>query len=152
MNMKKGSLMLLSAVTGLATLFIAAAIYAGVAAPEVIPMNCKAYPHTKGIVMFSHKKHVTDYKGECGDCHHDAKGNALKNLKEGDPVQKCFECHNKPGEKPKGKDAPKLSKKEELLYHAEALHENCRGCHKAYNKKNETKAAPTTCANCHPKK
>jgi hypothetical protein len=37
-------------------------------------------------------------------------------------------------------------------WHAEALHDNCRDCHKKHNKKNKTKAAPTTCVKCHPKK
>lgn len=126
-------------------------IYAGTTVPDVIKMSEPSYKeHEKGIVEFSHKKHVTDYKATCGDCHHDDKGKPLA-LKEGDNVQKCIECHKKPGEKPKGKDAPKLSKKQELEYHAEALHDNCRECHKDHNKKNKTKAAPVTCTKCHPK-
>jgi len=64
-------------------------------------------------------------------------------------VKGCIECHKKPGEAPKGKDAPKLDKKAKMEYFVEALHENCRGCHKAYNKEFKTKAAPTTCAKCH---
>ena len=126
-------------------------LYAGTTAPEVIKMEESSYKkHKKGIVEFNHKKHATEYKTSCGECHHDDKGKPLT-LKEGDNVKKCIECHNKPGEKPKGKDAPKLSKKEELQYHAEALHDNCKGCHKKYNKENKTKAAPTTCSKCHPK-
>jgi len=39
----------------------------------------------------------------------------------------------------------------ELEYHAEALHENCKSCHKAFNKKYKPKKAPTTCTKCHPK-
>ena len=39
-----------------------------------------------------------------------------------------------------------------MEYHAEALHENCISCHKDYNKKNKTKAAPQSCTKCHPKK
>jgi hypothetical protein len=151
--MNKKFLMLASAIVGIAIFFVAAGIYAGATAPEVIPMENKAYDkHTKGIVQFSHKKHFMDYKLGCGECHHDADNKPLADLKEGDEVKGCIECHNKPGEKPKGKGAPKLSKKEEILYHAEALHDNCRGCHNEYNKKNNTKAAPTTCAKCHPKK
>jgi cytochrome c553 len=148
--MKKKRL-LVAAIIGIATLFLAAGLYAGSTMPDVIKMK-DDYKHKKGIVEFSHKKHVDEYKATCGDCHHDENNKPLTNLKEGDDVKKCIECHNKPGEKPKGKNAPKLSKKEELQYHAEALHENCKGCHKAYNKKNKTKAAPTTCTKCHPKK
>lgn len=150
--MNKKFLLVASAIIGLCIFFVTAGIYAGTAAPDVIPMHTKAYEHTKGIVQFTHLKHVKDYGIGCGDCHHDANNKPLCDLKEGDAVQSCFECHNKPGEKPKGKDAPKLDKKEAILYHAEALHENCRGCHKEYNKKNNTKAAPTTCTKCHPKK
>jgi cytochrome c553 len=157
--MKTRSL-LISIVIGAAVIFFAAGIYAGTQAPEIIKMENKAYKeHTKGIVEFTHKKHAVDYaqkapdlyKDGCGTCHHDDKGKPLTNLKDGDEVQSCFECHSKPGEKPKGKDAPKLSKQEELAYHAEAIHDNCRDCHKAFNKANNTKDAPTTCAKCHPK-
>jgi hypothetical protein len=147
----KNKRLLVTAIIGIATLFLAAALYAGTTAPDVIKMENK-YEHSKGIVEFSHKKHVTEYKNGCGDCHHDENGKPRTALKEGDEVKKCIECHNQPGEKPKGKGAPKLSKKEELQYHAEAMHENCRGCHQEYNKKNKTKAAPTTCTKCHPKK
>jgi Class III cytochrome C family len=149
--MCKRSLMLLTVVVGMLTLFVAASIFAGTVAPDVIPLENKAYTHKKGIIQFSHKKHATEYGASCCECHHDADGKPLTGLKDGDPVQGCFECHNKPGEL-KGKKAKGLSKKEKLMYHANALHENCKGCHKAYNKKNKTKAAPTTCTKCHPKK
>jgi cytochrome c553 len=134
-----------------ATLFVAAGIYAGTEVPDVIKMESKAYKHKKGIVEFTHKKHTAEYGAKCGECHHDDKGKPLTELKEGDDVQKCIECHSKPGEKPKGKDAPRLSDKEAREYHAEALHDNCKGCHREHNKKNKTRAAPTTCSKCHPK-
>lgn len=151
--MKTKSLMLVLLIVGIATLFISASIFAGTTVSDVIKMETKGYEkHEKGAVAFSHKKHAEEYKAGCGDCHHDAKGKPLANLKAGDKVQSCIECHKKPGEKPKGKDVPKLSNKEELEYHAEALHKNCQGCHKEFNKKNNSKAAPTTCAKCHAKK
>lgn len=150
--MKKRSIFLIAAIS-VAALFVAAGIQAGNQAPDVIKMENPAYKkHKKGIVEFSHKKHATDYGAGCGECHHDENGNALNELKDGDEVQSCIECHSKPSAKPKGKNAPKLSKKEKLEFHAEAIHENCKGCHKAFNKKNKTKAAPTTCSKCHPKK
>jgi cytochrome c553 len=150
--MNKKSLLLVLSLLGIAILFISAGIYAGTTAPDVIKMENKIYDkHTKGIVEFTHKKHVADYKGTCGECHHDANGKPL-DLKEGDPVQGCAECHKKPGLAPKGKDAPKLTPKQKLEYHAEAIHENCIGCHKESNKKTGTKNAPTSCAKCHPKK
>ena len=151
--MNKKYLLLVSAIVGIAVLVVTAGIYAGTTVPDVISMENKAYDkHKKGIVQFSHKKHSTDYGAGCGECHHDANNKPLDNLKEGDDVQNCIACHKKPGERPKGKGAPKLKKKERLAYHAEALHYNCKDCHKKYNKKNKTKAAPTTCAKCHPKK
>jgi cytochrome c553 len=146
----KSKSLLVTAIIGIVTLFLAAGLYAGSTVPDVIKMQ-NDYEHKKGIVEFNHAKHVSEYKAGCGDCHHDENNKPLTDLKAGDDVKKCIECHNKPGEKPKGKGAPKLSKSEELQYHAEALHDNCKGCHKAYNKKNKTKAAPTTCTKCHPK-
>ena len=148
----KRSLLVMMAV-GFAAVFGSVALYAGTNPPDVIKMeDSKIYPkHEKGIVVFSHKKHVTEYKDTCGDCHHDKDGKPLTNLKPGDNVQPCYECHNKPGEKPKGKDAPKLTEKEALQYHAEAMHKKCIGCHREFNKKNNSNAAPTTCVKCHPK-
>ncbi|MFZ5570428.1 MAG: cytochrome c3 family protein [Thermodesulfobacteriota bacterium] len=129
-------------------------LYAGTTVLDVVKMEHKAYTkHTKGIVQFSHKKHAEDYKAGCGDCHHDEKGKPLTSLKAGDDVKNCFDCHSKPGLAPKGKGAPKLSKKEKVQqYHAEAIHANCIDCHKTHNKTTKTKAAPVTCKDCHPKK
>ena len=157
--MKRKSLLLSAVAFTVAMLFIAAGIYAGTKAPDMIKMDNKAYEkHTKGIVDFSHTKHAVDYakkspefyKNGCGECHHDENGKPLANLKDGDDVQKCIECHKIPGEL-KGKEAKGKSKEEKRQYHANALHDNCKGCHKEYNKKNKTKAAPTTCTKCHPK-
>ncbi len=149
-------------ILGVAILFVSAGIYAA-SVPDVIPLNDPAYEkHKKGIVQFEHKKHWDDYSkqypdlypSKCGVCHHDENGKPLTELKDGDDVQKCIECHKIPSEAPKGKKAKKkLSKKEKIAqYHAEALHANCRDCHKKFNKKYKPKKAPTTCAKCHPKK
>ena len=146
-------LLLIAVIVGISLLFITAGIYAGTNVPDVIKMENKAYKkHKKSIMTFSHKKHIEEYKAGCGECHHDKDNKPLNDLKEGDNVQNCIECHKKPGERPKGKGAPKLSKKQRLDYHAEALHYNCKDCHKKFNKKNKTKKAPTTCTKCHPKK
>ena len=130
-------------------------LYAGTEVKDTINMKNKAYKkHTKSIAVFTHKKHIEEYKAGCGECHHNEKGEPLKDLKIGDNVKNCIECHNKPGQKPKGK---KLTPKEKLEYHAEAIHENCKGCHKKFNKEKGLKskdkgAAPTSCKKCHPKK
>ena len=143
-----------------ALMFAAGSIYAATAVQDVIQMENKAYSeHTKGIVTFSHKKHNEEYKIGCGECHHDADGKPLNALKMGDEVKGCIECHKTPGQMPgalkKEMKAKKASKKEiaakEMEYHAEAIHDNCISCHKDYNKKNKTKAAPQSCTKCHPK-
>jgi len=154
---KKGFLIITT--IGLIVLFASVALSAGTDVPAVITMQ-NDYEHKKAIVEFSHEKHVKDYKGTCGDCHHDENNKPLTNLKEGDAVKNCIECHSKPGEVDKKTKADwkkkKIKKKEKnklaRQWHAEAIHDNCRGCHKAFNKKNKTKAAPTTCVKCHPKK
>jgi hypothetical protein len=155
--MNKKGLLIITTI-GFIVLFASVALYAGSEVPAVIKME-NDYEHTKAIVEFTHEKHINDYKGGCGDCHHDENNKPLNDLKMGDSVQKCIECHSKPGEVPKDvkdkwkKEKIKKAEKDKLSrqWHAEAIHDNCRGCHKAYNKKNKTKAAPTTCVKCHPK-
>ena len=154
--MKKG--LLIAAVLAFVTVFAIGGLYAGTAVKDEFMME-NDYPHKKGLVKFTHKKHVEEYGAKCGECHHDADNKPLNDLKMGDDVQKCIECHKKPGEVPKELKkewkAKKIKKKEKDRlsrdYHAEAIHDNCRACHKKYNKKNKTKAAPTTCVKCHPK-
>ena len=148
--MKKSSIGLMVILAAAVSLVFAGVIYAGNKAPDQVKMEA-GYKHKKGIVTLSHAKHVNDYKIGCGECHHDDKGQPLNDLKDGDEVKSCFECHNKPGEL-KGKKAKGLSKAEKLAYHANALHDNCISCHKDYNKKNKTKAAPQKCTDCHPRK
>ena len=126
---------------------------AGKASIDIIVMDNPLYKkHSKGIVEFTHKKHVEEYTIACGTCHHDETGKPLE-LAVGDPVQGCIECH-KETKKPKGE---KLGKKEKIAkYHFEAIHANCISCHKAYNKeKGDPKGkvpAPASCKSCHPKK
>jgi hypothetical protein len=154
--------LLVLVIVGFAALFVVTGIYAK-AVPEIIKLEDPAYKeHKKGVVHFEHGKHQNEYvekypefyKNGCGECHHDKDNKPLASLKEGDDVQKCIECHKIAAEAPKGKKAKKkLSKKEKIKdYHAEALHANCRDCHRKFNKKYKPKKkAPTTCAKCHPK-
>ncbi|MEW5734692.1 MAG: cytochrome c3 family protein [Thermodesulfobacteriota bacterium] len=138
--------------------FLAMGLYAACQEPDVIKMEDPSYKHTKGIVEFSHKKHSTDYKLGCGECHHDKDHKPLANLKAGDCTEKCGACHKLPGDAT-AKDLKGLSgdakMKKTLEYQAGAIHENCRACHKEWNKKNNKKGkegAPTSCNDCHPKK
>ncbi len=148
--MKKNLLILATITVALVLSFALTSNLQAASAPDTIEMK-SPYPHKKTIAVFTHLKHVQDYKIACGECHHDDKGKPLTALKDGDPVQKCFECHSKPGEI-KGKAAKDLSKKEKRAYHANALHENCVGCHKTFNKGKDPKPAPQSCKDCHPKK
>ncbi len=139
----------------MAVLFVSVAVYAGAQAPDKISMETKAYAkRTKGLVTFSHKAHAEKYGVACGECHHDAKGAPLA-LKGGEDVQACVACHKETGKPPQGE---KLSKTDKIKkYHKEALHANCIGCHKDYNKEKglnakDPKAAPQSCGDCHPKK
>lgn len=132
-----------------ASMFVVAGLYAGTEVPDEIEMN-SPYKHKKSLSIFSHKKHQAEYQLKCGECHHNDKGEPLNDLKAGDNVQKCFECHKKPGEI-KGKKAKGLSKEEKREYHANAVHENCLGCHRKTNKEKGTKDSPTKCTACHPK-
>ena len=133
-----------------------------IAFPNTIIMNNKAYAkHTKGIQTFTHMKHAKEYvekhpelyKNGCGSCHHDKDNKPLINLKEGDDVQNCIECHKK-ADYIQGKEAKGLTKEQKREYHANAIHDNCKGCHKEFNKKMNLKAkdegaAPVTCKTCH---
>ena len=151
----KRSLLVLTAVA-MGVVFLFALAYATQQAPDNITMESKVYTkHKKALVNLSHKKHNVDYAIPCTDCHHVYKDG--KNVwKEGDAVQKCDAegCHCK-AKAPKAKEGEKkLSRKEKASqgFHYSAIHENCVGCHKDVKKKDKTKAVPTKCAECHPKK
>jgi hypothetical protein len=150
-------ILLIAWIVGMATLFVAAGLYAGNKMEDVIKMQDPAYTEREyKTVSFEHKKHIDEYKIACGECHHedkDGKAVPLTNLKEGDNVKRCIECHKKPGYI-KGKKARGLSGKEKREYHANAIHDNCKDCHKEFNKKKGLKpkdkgAAPTNCKGCH---
>jgi len=69
----------------------------------------------------------------------------------GDAVETCIACHAEPGKAPAKIDNKKLTAEQKLEYHTDALHQNCIDCHKDFNKKNNSKAAPATCNQCHDK-
>ncbi len=139
------------------SLCCAVAVFAGSEVKDVINMDNKAYAkHKKSIVVFPHKKHIEDFKINCGGCHHDKDKKPLNNLKMGDDVQNCIECHKKAG-MIKGKAAKGLTDVQKREYHANAIHDSCKPCHKKNNKekgldKKDPAAAPTSCVQCHPKK
>ena len=153
--MKKRSLLVL-VVAALGVVFLFAGVYAAQQAPDTITMETKVYKkHKKSLVTLTHKKHNVDYKIGCADCHHVYK-EGKNTWKEGDKVQKCDAkgCHDK-AKAPKAKEGEKKLKRKEKAsqgFHYSAIHENCVGCHKDLKKADKTKAVPTKCAQCHPKK
>jgi hypothetical protein len=161
--MNKKSLLLIAVITGIITMFVVGGIQAGTKVPDVIKLDNKAYSkHKEGIVLFQHRKHQGEYKDKnselfnstCGECHHDEDNKPRINLKEGDGVKNCIECHKK-ARYIKGKKAKGLSKEKRREYQANAMHDNCKACHKKFNKKKRLKSkdkgyAPNTCKTCHP--
>ena len=161
---RKYSLIIL--VIGVVLLLTSSGIYAGNKVVDDIRMKNQAYGnHKKAIVIFKHRKHQTEYReknpdlfnSQCGECHHekenDKKNKPIVNLKEGDAVKNCIECHKK-ASYIKGSKAKKLSNVQKREYHANAMHDNCKACHKKYNKKKGLKSkdkgyAPNTCKSCH---
>jgi hypothetical protein len=165
--------LLITVFTAIALLLAAAGIYAAIQVADEIRLENKAYAnHDEAIVIFQHRKHQAQYReknpelfnSQCGDCHHekvnDKENKPRVNLKEGDEVKNCIECHKK-AEYVKGKKAKGLSKLQRREYHANAMHDNCKACHKEYNKKKGLKSkdkgyapntyAPNTCKSCHAK-
>ena len=74
-----------------------------------------------GKVLFTHSVHAGEYTSDCLDCHH--------NL-EDDEVYDCSDCHDPSGD-------------EGLLSRADAMHDQCKGCHE------EAGAGPVDCNSCH---
>ena len=109
--------------------------------PDEVTIENDGYKKDKkGPVKLSHATHVSDYGVKCDDCHHVYEDG--KNCwKEGDPVQKCGECHD-----PLKKDG-KVKKLQN------AYHKNCKNCHKDYVKAHPDSKAPfKKCNDCHEKK
>ena len=137
---------------GIAVIFVATGLYAGTTVPDTITMDYNQYkkrtkqPPKSKFVEFSHTKHNVDYKISCGSCHHDADNKPLNDLKLGDEVQKCVECHTKLAKDKK--------KKKDIMVLENAMHGNCIDCHKDINikagdPKGRKGPAPTSCTKCH---
>jgi len=138
MNKKLLSIFL---IVGVAGLFLTVNALSGDATctevPDEIVIDNEAYERNiKEPVPLSHKKHSEDYGVACDQCHHAYKDG--KNVwKEGDPVQKCSECHD-PAEKKDG--AYKLQN---------AYHNNCRNCHKKLKQEGKATGPMIKCNDCH---
>ncbi len=145
--MSKKNLLLLTAV-GIAMIFITAGLQAGTAVEDTFQIKTKEIEeHKREAPTFTHKKHAEDYGISCGDCHHDQDGKPL-DLKMGDDVQRCVECHNKLEQDPQNK--------KDIMVLENAMHGNCIDCHKEVNikagdPKGRKGPAPYGCNDCHPK-
>jgi len=121
-------------------LFLSVGVLTAADAPDEVMLDNKGYAKdTKGPVKFSHKKHSTDYKAACTECHHVMKDG--KNVwKDGDAVQKCSECHKFEAEKG------------EPMKLQNAYHKNCKDCHKALQEAGKPTGPFKKCNDCHAKK
>jgi hypothetical protein len=113
---------------------------AAVECPDEIMIHNEGWPQDKyEPAKLTHKKHATEYKVQCKDCHHVFKDG--KNVwEEGQEVQKCSECHNV---YKLGKDLREASEEEKKLSLYKAYHDSCKGCHKKEEK------GPVKCTECH---
>ena len=103
-----------------------------------------------GSVKFKHSKHVEDYGAVCGDCHHDSDFEPIESH-DPDETYACSECHEEEG-LVRGTIAENDASDDDLLAHrANALHVQCIGCHKRYNKLNQVIRMPESCIACHAK-
>jgi hypothetical protein len=136
---KKLLSLLIVVFTGL--LFLTGGVLIAADVPDEVNIENQGYKaDKKGPVKLSHKKHSTDYKVACTDCHHDYK-DGKNSWKEGDPVKKCGECHN-----PEAKEG-------EAMKLQNAYHKNCKDCHKALVTEGKSEKAPfKKCNDCHAKK
>ncbi len=146
--MKKG-ILLLTVICALAMTLPVLPTLAGQAVPDKVEMNSSVYEtHRKPIVTFTHKKHADDYGIACSDCHHVFE-QGKNTWQQGDPVDGCDVCHSK--DKPSPEERRSMSDAEKMKhFHYEAIHENCKGCHKT--RKMEGKpTGPISCSKCHVK-
>lgn len=143
--MKKGKFISCLAIT--AAFFLSATLLAFAAQqpPETITIKPSIWPKTMmPPVTFSHKKHVTEDKIACNQCHMVYKDG--KNVwKEGDPVETCDKCHNEPTTKGEFTLTPEKKKLNLKL----AFHNLCINCHKKTKAQKPTTNAPIVCAGCH---
>ena len=121
--------------------FIQVALLSADDMPDEITINNEGYESKKrGPVPFSHLSHAEDYDVACNECHHYYEDG--KNIwEEGDPVNKCIDCHDA--------DESDGNIKNLRL----SFHRNCKICHKNMAKEGISEDAPfKKCSGCHEKK
>lgn len=116
-------------------------------APDVLVLKATLWSeHTQKPVPFSHQKHSEAYETDCAECHHLYTDGANTWI-EGDPVQKCQECHDEPTVK----DENKLSPERQKRNLKNAFHNSCRACHMQLKEQDTHRyeKIPTQCEHCH---
>jgi len=90
----------------------------------------------RAAVPFTHKKHYTDYKLKCEDCHHPvkAKGGTVP------ATRTCTSAGCHLADQCNGQVVP--AKNKACPFFEDAYHFNCIDCHRA-------QGGPTKCAECH---
>ncbi len=143
--MNKKILTLLLA-AGISVLFFATALCAGTKFQDEITMDYNKYPERyfkqskRNFIEFPHALHAMDFELSCEQCHH-------IDLKLGDEVQPCAECHIEL--------TPTKKNRKSILLLRNAYHASCRKCHKEVNKEAgdprglDEFAPPTNCSECH---
>jgi hypothetical protein len=116
-------------------IFEQAAVFVSGVSDEIIIENQDYETDRKKPVVFSHKKHMEEYDIACTKCHH-AYQNGKNIWKEGNPVEKCADCHDP------------TEDQDDVMKLQTAYHNNCKNCHKEVSK--EGKEAPyQKCSDCH---
>ncbi len=156
--MNKESFFLMSVIVCCISLLSFANIDADTIVPDIIKFSGSTGIETRtgegfssvyeGPVSFAHKRHMAVLGPGCGNCHHDDEGKPCIDLKSGDEVIRCIECHPKKGII-RGKAESGLSDEDMIEYRANAMHRLCLGCHKEFNWKHHNTKSPMSCATCH---
>ena len=143
MNKKLLTLLLAA---GISVLFLTTALHAGTEFSGEITMDYNKYPERyfkmpkRNYVEFPHSLHVMDFELSCEQCHH-------LDLKMGDEVQPCADCHIEL--------TPTKKNRKSIILLRNAYHATCIDCHKEFNKKAgdprgfDESAPPTSCSECH---
>ena len=112
------------------------------------------FPSTyTGPITFQHVKHFKEYGAQCGDCHHDSKGEPIAGYSsDSRATLACGNCHSEEG-LIRGPIAENAASADDLIAHrANALHMLCMGCHTRHNVKEHLILAPVACRTCHAKR
>ena len=143
MNKKLLTLLLAA---GISVLFLANGLYAGTKFYGEIRIDYNKYPERyfklskRNYVEFPHSLHVMDFELSCEQCHH-------VDLKLGDEVQPCAECHIEL--------TPTKKNRKSIMLLRNAYHASCIECHKTFNTEAgdprglDESAPPTSCSECH---